>query len=156
MWIVKTVDKVKIIIRGIFWFWNQTAPCIHSRPSPDLILDCMNKHVTHCASLCDISFGLNVLIQKDSNWAMHYPLPLLNSAGEGLCCVVSHPPVTHPPRWVEECESRIHHASLISLNTYSTWRDQTEERLWIFYNSISTAYSYSRVWLTLIKYGWIF
>ena len=77
----------------------------------------MNEQVTHCASLCDISIVLNVLVQKDSNWAIHYPLSVLNSAGKILCCVVPHPPVPHPPCRVEECESRVHHASLISLGT---------------------------------------
>ena len=75
---------------------------VHSQIVPS------REQVTHCASLCNISVVLNVLIQKDSNWAIHYHLPLLKSAGEVLCCVVPHPPVTHPPCRVEECESRVH------------------------------------------------
>jgi len=78
---------------------------------------------THCASLCNSIIVLNVLVQKDSNWSMYYPLSVLKSAGEVLCCAVPHPPVSHPPCRVEECESRVHHASLISLGTCSTCRD---------------------------------
>ena len=71
--------------------------------------------ITYRASLCDIIKSLVVLIQEDSNGAVHYCFSLLNSAAI-VHYTITHPPVFPPPCWVEEGEQWILQASLVSLD----------------------------------------